>query len=119
MSRSHDLYVKAGSFDPVVWTFTDPGTGLPLDLTVSGYAVNGTVASHNDGTGTTLLELEDADVWRRTSTGQIFFQPPSAVSGEWPVVSAYYQAELTHPSGEDVRFASGRFVVDTDLNQGV
>jgi hypothetical protein len=116
MGRSDDLFVKAGSFDPKVWVVTDPATGLPLDLTVSGYAVTGVVASHNDGTGTTLLELEDAEVWRRTSTGQIFFQPPSTVSTTWPAVSAYYQAELTHPSGEVVRFASGRYVIDTDLN---
>lgn len=115
MARTHDLYVKAGSFDPVSWTITDPASGLPLDLTVSGFSVSGTVASHNDGTGVTLLELADADVWRRTSTGQIFFQPPSAMSTLWPAVSAYYQAELTHPSGEDVRFAEGRFIVDSDL----
>lgn len=115
MARSDDLYVKAGSFDPQVWVVTDPASGLPLDLTVSGYAVTGVVASHNDGTGTVLLELVDDEVWRRTSSGQIFFQPPSATSAEWPAVSAYYQAELTHPSGQDVRFAEGRFVIDTDL----
>lgn len=115
MARTDDLYVKAGSFDPKVWVITDPVSGLPLDLTVSGFLVSATVASHNDGTGVTLLELADADVWRRTSTGQIFFQPPSAMSTLWPSVSAYYQAELTHPSGEDVRFAEGRFVIDSDL----
>jgi len=116
VGRGHDLYIKAGSFDPVVWDVKDPDTGLPLDLTVSGYAVTGIVASHNDGTGTTLLELVDDEVWRRTSSGQIFFQPPSAVSTEWPAVTAYYQAELTHPSGEVVRFDQGRFTVDSDLN---
>jgi hypothetical protein len=116
MGRSDDLYIKAGSFDPMVWLVKNPDTGLPEDLTVSGFSVSGVVASHNDGTGVTLLELEDADVWRRTATGQIFFQPPSAMSTSWPAVSAYYQAELTHPSGEVVRFASGRYVIDTDLS---
>lgn len=118
MARTHDLFVKAGSFDPVVWSFSDPATGGPLDLTVSGFSAAGVVASRNDGTGAVLFELTDAEVWRRTADGQLFFQPPSAVSTEWPAVSAYYQAELTHPSGEVVRFDQGRFVVDTDLSQG-
>jgi len=119
MAAGHDIYWKAGSFDPLVWTVTSPTTGLPVDLTASGYSVAGVVATHNDGTGAVLLELVDAEVWRRTADGQLFFQPPSAVSTEWPAVSAYYQAELTHPSGEVVRFDQGRFVIDNDLNQGV
>jgi hypothetical protein len=115
VARTDDLYVKAGSFNPVVWQVNDPATGGPMDLTASGFSVAAVVASRNDGSGAVLLELADADVWRRTAEGQIFFQPPSAMSSEWPSVSAYYQAELTHPSGEDVRFAEGRFVIDTDL----
>jgi len=117
MARGHDLYVKAGSFDPYAWTVTDPVTGLPLDLTASGYLVAGVVATRDDGTGTTLLELADAEVWARTADGQIVFQPPSGVSTLWPSVSAYYQAELSHPSGQRVRFAQGKFVIDADLNE--
>jgi len=116
MAAGHDIYWKAGSFDPLVWVVTDPVSGLPLDLTVSGFSASGVVATHNDGTGVTLIDLPDGEVWRRTSTGQIFFQPPSNVSSAWPAVSAYYQAELTHPSGEVVRFDQGRFVIDSDLN---
>jgi len=116
MARGHDLYIRAGSFDPYAWTVTDPATELPIDLTASGYSVTGVVATANDGTGSVLLELADSEVWARTSSGQIFFQPPSDVSTLWPSVSAYYQAELSHPSGQKVRFAQGRFVVDADLN---
>ena len=116
MRPNADLYIQAGSYEPVVWTITDPDTGLPLDLTASGYSVAGVVATRSDGTGTVLLELVDAEVWDRTSVGQIFFQPPSDVSTLWPSVSAYYQAELSHPSGQKVRFAQGRFVIDSDLN---
>lgn len=111
-----DLFIKAGSYEPQKWTVTDPVTNQPLDLTVSGYVVAGVVASHNDGTGTVLIELADNEVWRRTSAGEIFFEPPSAITTLWPAVSAYYQAELSHPSGQAVRFAEGRFVVDSDLN---
>lgn len=116
--KNADLYIRAGSYEPVVWTVTSPTTGLPLDLTGVGYSVAGVVATHSDGTGTVLIELADADVWARTSAGEIFFQPPSSISTLWPSVSAYYQAELTHPSGQKVRFAEGRFSIDSDLNPG-
>jgi len=110
-----DIYVKAGSYEPIVWAITDPDTGAPLDLTGVGYLVTGVVATRNDGSGTKLLDLLDAEVWARTTEGQIFFQPPSDVSTAWPMVSAYYQAELSHPSGQKVRFAQGRFVIDAEL----
>jgi hypothetical protein len=110
-----DLYIQAGSYEPVVWTITDPDTGLPLDLTAAGYSVAGVVATRTNGTGTVLIDLVDDEVWARTAEGEIFFQPPSAVSSEWPAVAAYYQAYLYHPSGQRVRFAQGRFVVDADL----
>ena len=113
-----DLYVRAGSFDPERWLVADPITKQPVDLTVSGYSVGGTVASTNDGTGTKLLDLLDDEMWARTAQGEIFFQPPSAVSAAWPSVTAYYQAYLYHPSGQKVRLDSGRFIIDTDLTSG-
>lgn len=112
-----NLYVKAGSFTPVRWRATDPATGLPLDLTVDGYSVSGTVATERDGSGAKLLDLEDEDVWARTADGWIYFQPASAVSAEWPSVTAYYQAYLHHPGGQKVRFDEDRFIVDTDLSE--
>lgn len=118
MARDHDLYIRAGSFEPRKWVATSPATGLPLDLTVSGYSVSGVVSTQNNGTGIKLLDLDDEDVWARTTEGEIFFQPPSTVSAEWPSVSAYYQAYLHHPTGQKVRFDDGRFVVDNDLTQG-
>lgn len=116
--KNDDLYIRAGSYEPIVWVVTDPVTGLPLDLTGVGYSVKGLVATRDDGSGTKLLDLLDNDVWSRTSAGQIFFQPPSSVSTLWPSVSAYYQAELSHPSGQKVRFAEGRFVIDSELVKG-
>lgn len=111
-----DLRVRAGSFEPVRWTVTDPATGQPLDLTVDGYSVAGIVSTQNDGTGTKLLDLLDDEVWARTSDGGIYFQPASAVSSEWPSVQAFYQAYLYHPSGQRVRLPGGdRFIIDNDL----
>jgi hypothetical protein len=111
-----DLYVRAGSFEPWKWTATDPTSGLPLDLTAPGYSVVGVVSTANDGTGAKLLDLLDDEVWARTADGGIYFQPSSAVSSEWPSVSAYYQAYLYHPSGNRVRLPGGsRFVIDNDL----
>lgn len=115
MARNDDLYIRAGSFEPRKWTATD-SSGQVLDLTVSGYTVSGVVNTHNDGTGVKLLDLEDDEVWARTSDGGIFFQPPSAVSAEWPAVQAYFQAYLHHPTGQKVRFGDGRFVVDSDIS---
>jgi len=111
-----DLYVRAGSFEPRRWLATHPATGLPLDLTATGYSVSGTVATTNDSGAIKLLDLVDDEVWARTADGEIFFQPPSAVSSEWPSVTAYYQAYLHHPSGQRVRFDDGRFIIDTDLS---
>lgn len=110
-----DLYIRAGSFEPRRWEAIHPTTGLPLDLTAAGYTVAGVVSTAKDGSGVKLLDLVDDEVWARTADGGIFFQPPSAVSAEWPAVSAYYQAYLYHPSGQRVRFGDDRFIVDSDL----
>lgn len=111
-----DLYIRAGSFEPRRWLVTHPATGQPLDLTVTGYSVSGVVATTNDKVGIKLLDLLDDEVWARTAVGEIFFQPPSAVSSEWPSVAAYYQAYLYHPSGQRVRLPGGdRFIIDNDL----
>lgn len=118
MARGHDLYVRSGSFEPERWTVTDPTTGQPLDLTAAGYSVGGVVSTADDGSGAKLLDLLDDEVWARTAEGEIFFQPPSAVSTLWPSVTAYYQAYLYHPSGQRVRFDDGRFIIDTDLIEG-
>lgn len=116
MSRDGALFIRAGSFEPRKWVACSPTTNLPLDLTVSGYSVSGVVSTHPDGTGVKLLDLVDDEVWARTSDGEIFFQPPSTVTAEWPAVSAYYQAYLHHPSGQRVRFDDGQFVIDSDLS---
>lgn len=109
------ILVEAGSFEPQYWTVTDPVTGTPIDLTASGFVVTGRVATKPDGTGVALLLLPDS-LWRRTTSGRVYFQPGSAVTAAWtPAMSGFYQAELTHPSGQTVRFAEGRFIVDTRL----
>lgn len=110
-----DLRVQAGSYEPIYWDITDPDTGVPVDLTQAGYSVAAVVASRPDGTGQVLAELDDATVWRRTDTGRIYFEPSSALSSMWTFERGYYQAELSHPSGETVRFSEGRFTVDPEL----
>jgi hypothetical protein len=112
-----DLYIRAGSFEPQRWLATHPVTGRPLDLTATGYSVSGVVSTTNDTDAIKLLDLVDDEVWARTAEGEIFFQPPSAVSAEWPAVAAHYQAYLYHPSGQRVRFDEGRFIIDTDLSE--
>lgn len=110
-----DVVVEGGSYEPRFWTFTDPTTGQPLDLTAAGYSVSGSVASRPDGTGTHLLDLPDTTCWQRTTDGRAYFQPPSAVSAAWPKLSGFWQATITHPSGESVRFAEGRFTVNPKI----
>lgn len=111
-----DVTVEAGSYEPLYWTVTDPITGAPLDLTAAGYTITGVVASRPDGTGTKLLDLPDDTCWSRTADGRAFFEPPSATSAAWPRINGFWQATLTHPSGEDVRFAEGRFTVNPKIS---
>lgn len=108
------LLIEAGSYEPVYWLVTNPDTGAPLDLTASGFSVALTVNSSQDGAGVVLLELAD-DSFRRTATGRIYFEPTSVESSAWPFNSGYYQAEISHPSGETVRFGQGPFTVDPEL----
>lgn len=106
--------VESGSYEPRYWLIADPITKQPLDLTVSGFLVTGAVQTRSNGTGAAVLALPDA-LWRRTAQGRIYFEPPSATSSAWPSVNAYYQAEISHPSGETVRFSEGPFNVDTEF----
>jgi hypothetical protein len=108
------LLVEAGSYEPIYWLITDPATGLPTDLTMSGFAAALTVNSSRDGGGTDLLVLTDTS-FRRTNTGRVYFQPSSTVSSGWTFRRGYYQVELTHPSGETVRISEGQFVVSAEL----
>lgn len=110
-----DLRIEAGSYEPQYWVFTNPDTGALLDLTQSGYSVAGSVNERRDGTGAVLLALPDASVWRRTSTGRVYFQPHSVTSSAWTFQRGYCQFELSHPSGETVRFHESRFLVDPEL----
>jgi hypothetical protein len=109
------LRVEAGSYEPRYWEFTAPDTGLPVDLTQPGYLVHGVVADRPDGAGAVLLDLPDASVWRRTADGRVYFEPHSVTSSTWAFRSGHYQIELSHPSGETVRFSEGRFSVDPEL----
>lgn len=109
-----DLLVEAGSYETWYWTITDPVTGFLVNLTLPGYLVAGAVKTKVDG-GTQLLSLPDATVWRRTVDGRIYFQPGSTLTAAWPAMNAYYQAELTHPSGQTVRFTQGRFIVSPEF----
>jgi len=109
------LRVEAGSYEPRYWVFTDPATGVPLDLTQPGYEVTAVVADKSDGTGTVLLDLPDNSVWRRTADGRVYFEPHSATSSTWTFRRGYLQAEMSHPSGETVRFLEVPFSVDPEL----
>lgn len=108
------LLIEAGSYEPQYWLITDPATGLPTDLTVSGFAAALTVNDSQDGDGTDLLVLTDSS-FRRTNTGRVYFQPSSTVSSGWTFGRGYYQVELTHPSGQTVRISEGQFVVSAEL----
>lgn len=110
----HNLTIQAGSFEPTYWLITDPVTGTPVDLTASGFAVSGVVSTRFNGRGTTLLTLGDTS-FRRTTTGRVYYEPASAVSATWEFRSAFYQFELSHPIGQDIRFAEGIFLVSPEL----
>ncbi len=113
-----NLHVEAGSWEPQYITLTDPETGQPLDLTAPGYVVRGVVASRPDGSGTVLADLDDGTVWRRTTDGRIYFEPPNAVTSAWGWRHGYHQTELAHPSGKTVRIAAGRVTVSPELVSG-
>lgn len=108
------LLIEAGSYEPQYWLFVDPDTGAPVDLTASGFTAALTVNSSQDGDGVDLLTLTDSS-FLRTNNGRVYFQPSSATTSTWTFGSGYYQAELSHPSGETVRFSEGRFVVSPEL----
>lgn len=110
-----DLNVDAGSYEPMFWTFSDPDTSQVIDLTAAGFLVTGAVYPDEKGLGTKLLDLPDATVWRRTSDGKVYFEPTSALSATWPAMRAFYQVEISHPSGEDVRFSEGKFIVRAEF----
>lgn len=113
------LAVAAGSYEPQFITITDPDDGTPVDLTAPGWTVTGVVATRADGTGTVLLTLPDGDgsVWRRTSTGRIYFEPPATVSAGWTFRRGFHQVELEPPAGPEftVRVAAGTFHVSPEL----
>ncbi len=109
------LRVEAGSYDPVFWEVRAGDTGALVDLTQPGYLVAGAVNSHSDGSGAVLLDLPDDSVWRRTSEGRVYFEPHSVATAAWTFQRGYYQAELSHPSGETVRILEGPFSVSPEL----
>lgn len=110
-----DLTKEAGSFEPEYWSFTNPTTGTPIDLTVPGYSVSGVVSTRSDGNGTTLLTLTDVD-FRRTSTGRVYFEPSSATTANWVFGYGHYQFKLKNPAaGKDLRFGEGKFLVEPEL----
>lgn len=108
-----DITIQAGSFEPIYWLITDPETGDPIDLT-DGFTASGTVSTREDGHGTVLLTLVNAD-FRRTTEGHIYYEPSSATSANWAFRNGHYQFELRHPNGQDIRFAEGRFIVDPEV----
>lgn len=108
-----NLTIQAGSFEPIYWLVSDPTTGTPLDLT-TGFTVSGAVATRPEGDGDTLLTLTDSN-FRRTTTGQVYYEPSSATSAAWTFRYGHYQFELRHPSGQDIRFAEGRFIVSPEI----
>lgn len=107
------IIIQAGSFEPIYWLFTNPATGMLVDLT-AGYSVSGKVSTQPYGNGTTLLMLADAD-FRRTADGRVYYEPHSATSAAWTFRVGHYQFKLRHPVGEDIRFSGGLFAVSPEV----
>lgn len=110
-----DITVEQGSWEPSYIALTDPTTGAPLDLTAPGYSVRGVVATRRDGLGTLLATFPDGEVLRRTATGRLYFEPPTALTAGWSWRRGYHQVELTHPTGQTVRVAQGQILVNPEL----
>lgn len=110
-----DLYVQAGSWDPQYITLTDPDTREPLDLTAPGFSVHGVVATRTDGQGDILADLPDNSVWRRTTTGRLYFEPDPDLTSTWTFRRGFHQVEITHPVGQPVRIAAGLVLVSPEL----
>lgn len=108
------LLIQAGSFEPEYWTFTNPSTGLPIDLTVPGYLASGTFSDRDDGTGVDLLVLTDVD-FRRTPTGRVYYEPLPETTAAWPFTRGYYQFRMRHQIGRHMRFSEGPFTVSPQL----
>lgn len=110
-----DITKEAGSFEPEYWSFTDPTTGTPIDLTTPGYSVTGVVSTRSDGNGTTLLTLTDTD-FRRTTSGRVYYEPSSTTTAAWVFSYGYYQFKLKNPiAGKDLRFAEGKLLVEPEV----
>lgn len=110
-----DLTIDAGSWEPQYIELRDPTSNTLLDLTAPGYTARMVVATRSDGTGTVLADLADSAVFRRTSTGRLYFEPPTAVTSGWAWRRGHHQIELTHPSGRTVRVAQGQVRVTPEL----
>lgn len=111
-----NITVEQGSWEPSYITLTDPVTGTPLDLAAPGYSVHGVVSTRPDKFGTVLADFPDGSVWRRTSTGRIYFEPTPAVTSAWAWVRGYWQIELQMPSVSlPVRVAFGTVRVSPEL----
>lgn len=110
-----DLTIDAGSWEPQYIELRDPTTNTLLDLTTPGYSARMVVATRSDGGGIVLADLTDSAVFRRTTTGRLYFEPPTAVTSGWAWRRGYHQIELVHPSGRTVRVAQGQVRVNPEL----
>lgn len=111
-----DLTIEAGSWEPQYIVLSDPDTNQPLDLTASGYTARMVVATRSDGTGTVLADLDDGEVFRRTDSGRLYFEPPVEITSAWVWRFGYHQIELTMPDlTKPVRVATGRVRVRPEL----
>lgn len=111
-----DLTIEAGSWEPQYIVLSDPDTNLPLDLTASGYTARMVVATRSDGAGTVLADLGDEQVFRRTNTGRLYFEPAPEITSGWVWRFGYHQIELTMPTLDlPVRVAAGRVRVSPEL----
>ena len=104
------IVVEQGSYEPVYWVITDPVTGGPIDLT-AGYTV---AAQVRDGGGVLLHAWTSAQL-ELTAGGRVYLKTPSVVSSAWSWRIGNYQIELTHPTGETVRIAKDRILVDPEI----
>lgn len=109
-----DIRVEGGSVTPYFWEITNPETSDPLDISASGYTAAGVVSDRQDGTGRILIRLPDA-MFRRESTGRLYFDPPGSTTTLWAKLDGFYQIEIQHPGGSTLRVAEGAFRVSPDL----
>lgn len=112
-----NLVVPKGATFRHKWTLTDPGTGDPLDLTQSGYSALGQVRAWY-GSATVYHEWSSDEVnLVLRANGELEIVVTGIESTIWTWWYGVYDIELTDPSEEVTRVASGSISVSPEVTQ--